>query len=230
MVVDKKTLVQGVWFAMEQAGRLLASAVKVYDSGDFGTAIAIAMFTHEELGRSRILLEFADEVNRGNPVETEAVRRKCWDHLTKQRLGALSVTYRGNAEDPMADALAVKMQSTLGTAEYETAQATIDTTTASIARAQPSQRHSARMAGVYVDLASDGKTWHRPKEVGKDEAFNRVNAAANDYSAGTQWFVEPLFSTNDEQLLTLFPNVLLLREGKPTELTLPPPVWPSLPV
>ena len=229
MMVTQRTLVEGVWFAMEQAGRLLASAVNVYGSTDYGSAIALAMFAHEELGRSRILLEMADEVHRGSTVDTEAVRKRCKDHVEKQRRGAFSVTYRGNAGEPMADALTVRMQSTPGSADYEAAQATIDVATAAIAMAQPSQRHGARMAAVYLDLAPDGETWIRPSGILKEVAFDRLNAAANDYSVGRQWFVEPLLSTTDERLLAVNPKVLLLRGGRPTELALPPPVWPSMP-
>jgi hypothetical protein len=63
--VSEKSLVEGVWFAMEQAGRLLHTAVQVFNSGDSSTSIALAMFAREELGRSRILLDLAYEVHCG---------------------------------------------------------------------------------------------------------------------------------------------------------------------
>lgn len=228
-MVTEKTLIEGVWFAMEQAGRLLGSSVCLYGANDFGSAIALGMFAHEELGRSRILLDMADEVHRGAMIDTEGLRRRCNDHLEKQRRGAFSVTYGGSQGEPLADALNVRMKSNPGSAEYEAAQAAIDEASAAIAKAQPSQRHSDRLGAVYLDLASDGRTWKRPMEIGKQAAFERLNAAANDYSVGKQWFEEPLLNTNDERLLAVYPKFALLRQSKPAGLVMPPTIWPPMP-
>lgn len=228
-MATENTLIEGVWFAMEQAGRLLGSAVCLYGGNDFGSATALAMFAHEELGRSRILLDIAAEVHRGATIDTEGLRRRCNDHLEKQRRGAFSVTFRGNQGGPLADALSARMQSNPGSAEYEAAEAAIDKATAAIAKAQPSQRHTERMSAVYLDLAPDGRTWKRPALFEKQAAYERINDAVNDYSVGKQWFDEPLLSTNDEKLLAVNPKAALLRLSKPAGLALPPAVWPPMP-
>ena len=45
-IVSEQTLLEGSWWALAQAGRLLQSATTLYDLGDFGTALAV---TNEEL-------------------------------------------------------------------------------------------------------------------------------------------------------------------------------------
>src|SRR5438552_1953185 len=53
-MVSEKVLLEGSWYALEQAGRLLRASVVLFDSGDPGSALALAMFAREEFGRSRI--------------------------------------------------------------------------------------------------------------------------------------------------------------------------------
>jgi AbiV family abortive infection protein len=230
VMVTENTLIEGVWFAMEQAGRLLGSAVFLYGTNDFGSAIALGMFAHEELGRSRILLDMADEVHRGATIDTEELRGRCNNHLEKQRRGAFSVTFRGSQGEPLTDALRATMKSIPGSAEYEVARAAIDEAAAASTKAQPMQRHSDRMGAVYLDLAPDGRTWKRPAAIGKQAAYERLNEAVNDYSMGRQWFDEPLLSTNDDRLLAASPKFALLRLSRPSGLVMPPAVWPSVPM
>jgi AbiV family abortive infection protein len=228
-MVTEKTLIEGVWFAMEQAGRLVTSAVTLYEAGDFSSSIVLAMFVHEELGRSRILLDMAVEVNQGKKkIRLDDVRKVCSNHLEKQKHGALSVVYHGIRGEPLADAMYEQMRFKPGTAEYELAQKNIDQKLNNIAVAQPKDRHDTRIEAVYVDLNDDGKSWQRPRSFTRQEAFQRVNDAANDYSAGSQWFTEPLFSSTDPGLLALSPKWILLKPHKPAGLQLPIATWPSV--
>jgi len=41
-------LLEGFWYSVEQCGRLLHSAVTLYDAGDFSTATGIALLGREE--------------------------------------------------------------------------------------------------------------------------------------------------------------------------------------
>ena len=227
--VSEKTLVEGVWFAMEQAGHLLRTAVQVFEAGDSASAVALAMFAHEELGRSRILLDIADMVHRGGTIDSRGVRDQCKDHIEKQRRGAFSVVLRLGRGEPLAAALDTRMKSQPYSLEYNAAQAQIDEATAMERTAQPRRRHSGRMAAVYLDLAADGHTWMRPAQFDRQEARERVNDAVNDYSVGRQWFDEPLLSATDPLLLPLNPKFALLRTGRPTGLILPTLTWPTMP-
>lgn len=226
-MVTTNTLVQGVWFAMEQAGRLLRSAVCLYDARDFGSAVALAMFAHEELGRSRILLDLAVDGNRGSAIDAKQLRKACNEHIEKQRRGAFSVSSRINQGDPLATALSARTKAALGSPEYKVAQAAIDQQTEAIADAQPLARHKERMSAVYLELAPDDKNWNRPAAIEPLMAFDRVHAAVNDYSVGKQWFEESLLSAEHEKLLD--PKIRLLRAARPPGLTLPPAKWPQMP-
>jgi AbiV family abortive infection protein len=228
-MVTEKTLIEGVWYAMEQAGRLITSAVAVYEVGDFSSSIVLAMFAHEELGRSRILLDMAVNVHQGKKIHPDEVRKQCNIHIEKQRYGALSVTYHGKRGEPLAEALNQQMNTQPGSAEFTLARQIIDQETAKIADAQPKNRHDTRMEAVYVDLNDDGKSWKRPMRFTKQEAFTLINDSANDYSTGSQWFTEPLFSSNDPGLLARSPKWILLRPHKPAGLQLPLAAWPSVP-
>jgi AbiV family abortive infection protein len=55
MDVAASVLLEGSWYSLEQCGRRLASAGALYREKDYATAVGIAMFAHEELGKHRIL-------------------------------------------------------------------------------------------------------------------------------------------------------------------------------
>jgi len=51
--VTEQTLLHGAWYALEQAGQLVDSAVTLVDAGAFSTATGVAMLGREELGPVR---------------------------------------------------------------------------------------------------------------------------------------------------------------------------------
>jgi len=55
--VTPQYLLEGAAYALEQCGLLLRDANLLYRSGSYGSAVALAAFAREELGRWRILLE-----------------------------------------------------------------------------------------------------------------------------------------------------------------------------
>ena len=227
--VSAGTLVEGVWFAMEQAGRLLRTAVQVYEAGDFGTAVALAMFAHEELGRSGILLDLAHEANCGGTLAVKDVQQRCGNHREKQRRGAFSIVQRPKRGEPLAAALAIRMSSQPGSPEYAAAQAEIDAATDAERQAQPARRHTDRMFALYLDLSADGRNWLRPALMDRQTGYEQVNDAVNDYSTGRQWFEEPFVSTTDPTLLSINPKTALLRIARPAGLVLVAPGWPTMP-
>ena len=76
-MVPEQTLPQGSWYALEQTGRLLRSAVVLFESGDPSTAVAVAMFGREELGRSRILRVLAQQGKTQRCRGQEVVQGAC---------------------------------------------------------------------------------------------------------------------------------------------------------
>jgi hypothetical protein len=88
IAISEQTLLEGSWHAVVQAGRLLHSAVLLFDNGDASSAFVLAMFGREELGRSRLLRVCAGEVNAGQLYTPSEIAAKC-DDLAKQEASAL---------------------------------------------------------------------------------------------------------------------------------------------
>jgi AbiV family abortive infection protein len=125
--VSEQTLLEGSWFALEQAGRFLCSATQLFRTGDWSTALAIAMFGREELGRSRLLRDISGEVHLGKVLGPAAINRRCKRHAAKQDASAFSVTVHA--------------------ASTATASA-LDAAVTAKARRQSSDRHEARCSSL----------------------------------------------------------------------------------
>jgi AbiV family abortive infection protein len=85
--VTPEYLLEGAVYALEQCGLLLRDANSLYRSGSYATAVALAAFAREELGRWRILLDLRREVLDGRAVTIEEIKDRCDDHVTKQKSG-----------------------------------------------------------------------------------------------------------------------------------------------
>lgn len=160
-MVSEATLLEGSWYALEQAGRLLHAAVGVYDRGDSGTALALAMFGREEAGRSRILRTLAHEVATGTTFNTAEVGKRCEDHVRKQREGATGTTLRVVPSSQLAKAAQSRVSSAHGSPEWKAARDVISAAAANKAKRDPQDRHDMREKALYVDLDSDSKSWSR---------------------------------------------------------------------
>ena len=55
-MVTANFLLEGAYYALEQCGLLLRDAVQLYNGSSYATAVVLAAFAREELGREKILL------------------------------------------------------------------------------------------------------------------------------------------------------------------------------
>src|SRR5215475_183400 len=85
--VTPQYLLHGAVYALEQCGLLLRDANLLYESGSYATAIALAAFAQEELGRWKMLRDLRKEVLDGDHLTAEQVRTRCGDHVRKQEAG-----------------------------------------------------------------------------------------------------------------------------------------------
>jgi AbiV family abortive infection protein len=99
IAISEQTLLEGSWHALAQAGRLLRSAVLLLDSGDASSALVLAMFVREELGRSRLLRICAGEVNAGQLYTPCEIAAKCDDHVAKQEASAYEAKRKRQPDD-----------------------------------------------------------------------------------------------------------------------------------
>ena len=182
MNVTEQMLLEGSWWALEQAGRLLESATMLFESGDFSTALAVAMFGREELGRSRLLRDCSGEVCEGKSLRPNEIKRRCRDHVEKQEASAFHTKLSTPPGSRLAQASGDLHKYEPGSEQWRKAYDFIDVAVEAKRKRQPDERHKARCSSLYVDLNGQGTAWLRPASIAKDEAYNEITTAIADYS------------------------------------------------
>ena len=216
VTLTSTSLLQGAWYAVEQAGRLLTSSVTLFEAGDHSTAVALAMFGREELGRSRILRRLADTVANGATVTPDHVRDACDDHAEKQKAGISSVAMRPDRETGLGKLITKTMENPPASKAWQDAEKQLETITETVVKRMPDDRHQLRMRTIYVDVKESG-SWQRPCTMSREEAHHKITDAVNDYACER----DRLSVTQD------FPAMAdaLENMGDP-KFSLPPPRWP----
>lgn len=219
--IPSEYLLKGAWYAFEQCGRLLQHAVILHENKAHSSAVALAMFAREELGKGRIFLDlWRDVEERGRAVEMMEVRAACEDHERKQRKAQLSVTLRAEGPGGLARLVWARMKTKPQSPEYRAAAQELDKVTQTLAKRAPADRHATRQRALYVDPDEAGTDWNRPVAMSADEANNLLVDAANDY-AGHHDRLRP------EMLRAQDPALAAALEAWPDRPALPPPKWPE---
>jgi AbiV family abortive infection protein len=181
--VSADVLLRGAWFALEQCGFLLEHAVILYRAKAHSSAMALALYAREELGRYCILCEFWKRaVEGGTSPWYEEIQAACDDHVEKQRLAQRSLTYRTDGTGRLDELLRTRMQCSPSSAEWKEADEQLNEIDERKRKRTPADRHAARMKAIYVDLDQNGSGWNRPTELNPIEATQRLEDAANDYA------------------------------------------------
>jgi|SRR6476646_2306836 AbiV family abortive infection protein len=157
--VSADYLVRGVIYALEQSGRLLRDAKAIYDIGSYGTAVAIAAFAREELGRSDIVLDLWREAISGQTVTVQDVKDRCDNHLEKQRRAVRSVTMMTDRDTGLGKFLNARFQADLHSEERKAADEQLEGIDETLRKRAPDERHELRLRGLYVDPDDAGKEW-----------------------------------------------------------------------
>jgi AbiV family abortive infection protein len=219
-MISEACLLEGSWYALEQAGRFLHTAVGVYDRGDPATGLALAMFSREEVGRSRILRTLADEVAGGAVLTSKNVNDRCNDHVKKQRQGATGTTIRVTPPSQLADALQVRASSAPGSPDWKAARDKISDAVTSKTKRDPQDRHDMRERALYVDLDVNSQVWSRPCTIAATAARELIQEAAGDYASERD-------ALRDDVIKDNFPNMANARDRMNPVLVLLPAIWPS---
>jgi AbiV family abortive infection protein len=216
-------LLEGAWHALAQAGRLLNSAATLYVAGDASTALAIAMFAREELGRSMLLRECAREVRGGKILSTKDVTKRCDSHVAKQAASAFSIVLRGGIRQALTDLSSHDPLSERGQA----ADAMVRSAVSAKQKRQPQQRHDDRCNALYVDLNEVGTAWRCPTDIQKDEARNGIGEAVSDYAMERERLL------NSQTAITIRPHVMReemisAKAQMSVSVDVPAPIWFTL--
>lgn len=182
MTTDKDTLnflMRGGWFALEQAGRLVNDARRLFESGSYGTAAGLALLSREELAKSRELFSLWIKAIRGATItRTQAIAQvEGMSHTAKQRRGggsfsipvdetALRVLLAGRDAAPDKYDDIVRRQWLM----FER-----------MMKRAPSDRTEQRERAFYVDSSADRSRWLRPAEMTRGDAEQILEEARLDY-------------------------------------------------
>jgi len=181
-MISEDMLLQGSWYALEQAGRLLRSAVTLFDGGDPSTALVLAMFGRDELGRSQILCDLAAKVRVGEKLIAKQISKSCEDHIAKQEAAALSTTLRVNPNTKLGAAVQTRLRTGFHSEAGCKASAEIETATKARRKRDPKSRHDAHVQGLYVDLDYSCTSWIRPASLSAQAVRDHIVDAVNDYA------------------------------------------------
>jgi AbiV family abortive infection protein len=178
--VTAQYLLEGAVYSLERCGELLRDANLLHRNRSYATAVALAAFAREELGRWRILLELRKKVVGGEQLTVEEVQARCEDHVTKQKAGMLSLGLGGDRDSGVEKLIMHHIKSAPGSDEQKAAGKQLDEVGRRKEKRVPDDRHRQRMSALYVDVSPQG--WNRPsRAISEVTARDSINDAVNDY-------------------------------------------------
>jgi AbiV family abortive infection protein len=201
--VTPEYLLEGAAYALEHCGLLLRDANLLYQNGSYASAVALAAFAQEELGRWKMLLDLRRKVLRGDRLTVEQIRTRCGDHVRKQEAGQMSTVMRTDKDSGLGKLLQSRASAKPGSKEWKAADEEIKRLDRQKTKRAPGDRHKQRMDALYVDPVSpDG--WNRPiNEISQTSAFGRLQDVGNDYSLQYERYTNPqLHKPDDPELYT----------------------------
>jgi AbiV family abortive infection protein len=218
-------LLKGYALALEQCGLLLRDAVRLYESGSYATAVVLAAFAREELGRSQILLDLWRRQRDGHSATVEQIDTACGEHLDKQRAGMLSMTMRADRQTGLGKILTGRMTNALQSQEWKDADAILKQIDEKKAKRTPDDRHNTRMRALYVEPTSSSE-WNRPADMSAQAAHDFLQDAVNDYAGR---YGQGYVTSNQCILKDIDADLYNALEQLADRPQLPPPEQPSWP-
>ncbi len=220
MKVTPRYLLEGAVYSLEQCGILLRDAVTLYEAKAFSSAVVLAVFAWEELGRSRKLRDFRkDVIENGTDITLKDIRDACEKHPEKLKAGQLSMVQRASG-GPQRENHRAEMRNHPQSEEFKKAHEELQKIDKCQRARTPNDRHKIRQEALYVDPNDTGQGWNRPCDIILPSyAKEFITDAVNDYSLEYDRFQRG--NVSDANLE--FFNALQEWSGRPV---LPPPKWP----
>jgi AbiV family abortive infection protein len=174
-------LLRGAFYAAEHAGILLHDAIELYKLRRFGTSTILAVYSREEVGRSRILLEHLDRALRGEIVNRADLQDLFRNHIRKLEAGQFIC----DIELPprkLREISAEEMGHPKCHPEDAPFYAEWHRRTEATRKKRARTSHNARLYAIHVNLSDDGQTWTRPSVIHKDWVSMLLEYVSLDYS------------------------------------------------
>jgi AbiV family abortive infection protein len=220
--VTPRFLLEGAVYALEQCGLLLRDANILYRGGSYASAVVLAAFAREELGRFTTLFDMRRKVLTGSKLTIEEIQDHCDDHVTKQKAGMLSYVFTADRDSGLGKLLRVRMESHPQSAEWKEADAALMRIQEAKNKRVPGDRHKSRMSALYVEPISEHR-WNRPGETSAVAAQEFLQDAANDYPGRYQ---NGFAACTAALLKEIDPELYTALEQWPDRPALPVPEWP----
>jgi AbiV family abortive infection protein len=214
--ITPRYLLEGAVYALEQCGLLLRDSNLLYRNGSYASAVAMAAFAREELGRWIILLDLREKVLGGEPLTIKDVQVHCEGHVIKQKAGMLSTTLTADNDSVLGKLLQICMEATAGSKEGEAANEQVEKRRRQKEKRVPDDRHKQRMSALYVEAVALDR-WNRPaKEISRPFAREFLQATLTDYNLQRM----QRYTDRDPKLF----NALVQWSDRPE---MPLPEWPA---
>ncbi|MCU1340291.1 MAG: AbiV [Bryobacterales bacterium] len=182
-------LLRGTVFALEQCGLLLRDARVLCEAGSYASAVVLAAFAREELGRYKILRGLWKRTMAGESFSVKQINKKCEQHVEKQKKAMFSVVQRTDNSTAQGQLIQTRMRAAPGSPEWKKADEELNKITQSQIKRTPEARHKSRLKALYVEpLEAD---WNRPLETSETTTRDFLTDAINDYSGAQSRYVNP---------------------------------------
>lgn len=179
--VTPQYLLEGAVYALEQGGLLLRDAFVLYRSGSPATAVVLAAFAREEVGRWKLLLSLRKEALGGKTVTVNDIKTRCKNHVRNQKAGMLSLTLRADRDSVEGKLVLSTMTALPGSEEWKAAVDALKEIDRAQEQRVPLERHAQRKSALYVDAVSQDR-WNRPStDISQAFAQDFLCDARNDY-------------------------------------------------
>lgn len=221
-IVTPQYLLEGALYALEQCGILLHDAVTLYRDGAYPSAIVLAVFAREELGRFRILLGLRKDVISGQrKLTTKDIQKECEDHVRKQEWGQLSTTIFSLNDSVQGRLILETRLNPPSSSKWKEATRQLDRAMKAVRKRTPSHRHDMRMKALYVEPADAGNGWNRPSQEYRDQAvvLRFINEAVGDYTGQHSRYAQGYVPEEEDELF----RIIQEWDHRPE---LPLPEWP----
>ena len=188
-VITADYLLRGTVLALEQCGLLLRDARILCEAGSHASAVVLAAFAREELGRYKILRGLFKRTTAGESFTVRQIEKWCEQHVEKQKGGMFSVVMRADNSTAQGQLLRARMLAAPGSPEWKKLDEELEKITQSQIKRTPEARHKSRMRALYVEPLEAG--WNRPSETSETAARDFLTDAINDYSGAQQRCTHP---------------------------------------
>jgi AbiV family abortive infection protein len=187
--VSSDYLLRGAALALEQCGLLLRDARILCEAGSYASSVVLTGFAREELGRYKILRGLWQRTVAGEGFSAKQIRKRCDQHVEKQKEGMFSVVQRADNSTELGKLLQARMRLAPGSAEWKKADEELEKITQSQIQRTPEARHKSRMKALYIEPLESG--WNRPAETSEAAARDFLTDAINDYAGQQDRYVNP---------------------------------------